>query len=529
MSSKLILILVAAGLGWILAGEPTNIRELRTGIDKLMGRNGSIGTVGVNGLPSLNFDHHHHHHDHGGGGMGGMGMMGPGMMGGMGGQPPGTDPNTQSQLQQMQQQLQQTQQQAQMQQQQQQFQDQLAQQSSQAQMQQMQQQMQQSQQQASQQAAAAAAAGAAGAAGATAQPPATSAATTTTQPTTPGTAAQTAQAAQQQMLPSATAPGVIPQTPGTDPTQAGMAQQQNPYITQAQMQGQYGMPSQQSPYGMPQSPYGMPQSPYGAPMPVYGGTLGVPVGYGQPLGGTPMQNMFASSPNVLGGYQNINVRGGYGGISNVNHPVSYTNNHNQSHGQTNFRSHLGIVDGDQEPHERKPFFNDEHEVINMDLGPIYPGLDGIKVVDLVMSCPSQNIDEVFPRGLNKYDYGGFEEDIHVYITRILSHMEGFNPQEKVGILRDVLQTYAQSHPYNSQFYPNMFQANPMARLPHKGTNIRSGLPLANEGMVYQTQGGYMLPDKYAALQFTATNSMPPMIHHRKGNPANQKTLFFNGV
>lgn len=523
--------LAALGIGWILAGEPTSIDELRNGIDRLMGRHGGGGTGGYGygpggvplipgGLPSLNFDHPHHH-DHGGG------MM-PGMMGGPGGG--GSDPNTQSQLQQMQQQMMQQQQQSQMQQQQQQFQDQLAQQNQQAQMSQMQQQLQQAQQAA---AAAAAGGGAAAQTAATQQQP-------LQQPQQPASNVPPSQ----QMTPSATAPGIVPQTQdqsmlgmaaGMDPSQMQMQQQmqqmQNPYAQQSpyggMMGGMMGM-------GMPgQSPYA--PSPYAPAMGTIGGGVGVPVGYGQPLFGTPMQNMFASSPNVLGNYQNVNVRP-YGSVTNVSHPITGMTTYNRYGGGGSsgswgghYRSHLGIVDGDQEPHHRKPFFNHEHEVINMDLGNIYPGLDGVKVIDLIMSSPSKNADEIFPRGLNKYDYGGFEQDIHVYITRILEHMEGFNPQEKVGILKDVLQTYAQAHPFDAKFYPaDPFTMNPLSHIPSKGAIIRSGLPLANEGMVYKTDGGYMLPDKYAALQMPNTNSMPPMIHHRRGSPANKKTLFFNG-
>lgn len=497
-----IIVLIGAGLiGWFLAGEPTNIKELKHGIGHLMGS----------------------HDDDRGGGFGDMGIGGAGMMpyGGMippmtgtptGGQPPGSDPQVQA----LQQQMQQQQQQAQMQQMQQQFTDQMSQQQAQAQQAQLQQQIQQMQAAQQQQAAAAAggmgsaaAAGAAGAPNAGATSPITSPATAT-----PSTAD-----AAQQMLPSATPPGIVPGTQnqyGQPPSTPGSPYDPNSYAGS----GGYGAAAGGMLGGMPALPGGPP--PFG-----YGGVYPPPTHmidnlfaghFAPPLGPINIEAPLRAIPNS--GY--------FHGLS----PYAAFNKSYSVARQMGARAHLGIVDEEHsQRHERpRPFFHGYHDLMMIELGHIIPGLDGVTLGDLIASTDSGTGNEIFPNGIDKMNMDTFMNDITRYIHRILRNMTGKSPDDKMRILRELILAAAETKGISAlnPIPPNVVTyQNTLSSVPRR--NIPDIIPVPN-GPRYRNHEGFHIPDKYAALQFKGGNSMPPMIRRGRGGFGggdDGHSLFFN--
>jgi hypothetical protein len=484
-----IIVLIGAGIvGWFLAGEPTNVKDLKKGLAHLLGAGiGGGGGADPYGLP----------------GPPGYGPPGgPGFGGGGAGGPPSSD------VSQLQQQLQQQQAQSQMQQMQQQFTDQMQQQATAAQMQQMQQQLQAAQQ--------AAAAGGMGGAGASGTPMGVG--TTPPNPlSTPGTAtpaaadAATTAAQQQMMLPSATAPGIVPGMQQQDPSQ-----QEFPQLNQSPMPSNYpyqpypGM----SPGQYPSNPYTangmaplqMPGSAFGIP------GLGLPGGYPAPPPINPIDVMFASHfappPGPIA----------------VQPPLRAIPNRGWRPPHHGF---LGIVDKDTVDHRRpSPFFQGYTDLMLIDLGTIVPGLAGVTVGDLIAFTDSGTGDEIFPIGIDRFDYNTFIEDIIKYVRRVVRNLAGHTPQEKMLLLREIILEASHSRgitafnpvPPNVITYQNVLATVPRhLRGPSIGHHPR--------GPHHVGHGGFVTPSKYASLQFKGSNSMPPMI---RSQPDQQhKSLFFN--
>jgi hypothetical protein len=480
-----IIVLIGAGLiGWFLAGEPTNIKELKSGIGHLFGGGGGGGDMM---------------------GAAGGGMMPYGPMGGM--MPPVGGNSSDPQVQALQQQMQQQAQQSQMEKMQQQFTDQMSQQQAQAQQAQLQQQIQQMQMQQQQQAAAAAG-GMGSAAAATGAPQSPLNA--------PATATPSAADAAQQMLPSAIPPGIVP----------GMQQQQlstpgSPYDPNSYV-GQYGgagggypgMGSQLGPDGMP-----MPALPGGPPpwlTPGYGGG-----GYPYPPPTHMIDNLFAGhfAPPL--------------GPINIQGPLRAIPNHTVFHGEGGHGYHrgfLGIVDTHEKDrtHVRaRPFFNGYHDLMRIDLGPIIPGLEGIVLGDLIASTDSGTGNEIFPIGIDKFNRDTFMNDITRYIYRILRNMTGKSPDDKMRILRELILEASRAKgisaynpiPPDVVTYQNILSSVPRSRVPDI-------IPMPH-GPRYRNHDGYSIPDKYAALQFKGGNSMPPMLRRGHGGGDDGHSLFFN--
>jgi hypothetical protein len=506
--SNLIVILGAGIVGWFLAGEPTNVKDLKKGISKLMGATGASDGGG----------------GYGGGMYPGYPPGGPSNSSSSG--PPSTDPSVQA----LQQQMQQMTQQSQMEKQQQQFADQLSQQQQAAQMSQMQQQMQASQV-AQQQAAAAAAAGGLGGAGASSGQPMGMSTGATAPPGTVDPLSQTTGAlptssaeAAQQMLPSATAPGVVP---GQQPGQGQSPY--NPYggITSGvgNIPGSYpGLdPSAQfGGYGL--NPLGVTgnsaiQLPGGGGYPDGTGGFGGGFGFG---GLDPINQSFASGFDPVArpvGVQPPLAALPNSGVGNLH--SSFDNRHTRTH-----HGFLGIIDHDTIDHGRPtPFFSGYPELMRIDLGSIVPGLGGATVGDLIIFTDSGTGNEIFVSGIDRFDYGAFTADITRYVHRILRNMGARSPADRIRVLRELLievgtsrgLTFLNPVPPNVVTYQNVLSTVPRRHFPDTHPIHR--------GRGHPHRDGISLPDKFAVLQFKGSNSMPPMVHAVRGQKPG-KSLFF---
>jgi hypothetical protein len=513
-------------LGWFLAGEPTNLVELKKGIHDLIGGGGGgAGDITVSpGDDTITIDskggkhHHHHHHDDAA-----QPPFNPYMMGGMGptnmgeGGGGGKDGKQSDQLQQMQQQMQQQQQQAQQQQMQTQFTEQMSQQAAAAAQAQMQQQMQQMQQQQQAAAAAGAAGGlnpaAAAAAAAGAPPPVPGAPPAATAP--PASAADAAQQQLQQMLPAQ--PGAPPPTTAT-----------SPYGTSPYGVNPYGQP------GLTSSPYtgaypgAVPPPPMSTGYPGYPTPAGYP-GYGAPIGyGAPPPSLFASTISPPTGFINVQPRLSPVPNRNVTGPQPRTTSRGGGH-----RGFLGIVDHPLDgrhrysvpQHHHKtciPFFNSHEELLKIDLGGVFPGLDGIQLGDLIASTDSGTGNEIFPFGIDKCNPHKFQYEVSSYIHRILRNLVGHTANQKINMLRELILATSEASGLGPAQIPNQqTYQNVMANVPpHQqgGPGMATGVP-QGPAPTFKSSAGFVLPDMYAALQSRSSNSMIPMLKSHKHTTA----------
>lgn len=591
------LILGVAAVGWFLAGEPTNLIELRKGIDSF-----------VHGRKTTS-EHHHGGEEMGppGGpfypdippgpfGPGPYGSpfnpaMNPAAMGGMG-PTSKNDPNLQQDS--MNQQMQQFQNQMQNQQ----FQSQV-----QNQLQQMQQQQQMQQMMASGAGGGAGGGGGGGGldSGMNAMNQMMPQSNTGVPAGMPGSPTTAAEAALQQQL---------AQTQGLQPAQLQQLQQQQALIQQqqaqqAQFNGQQPgiFPGQQlggmtdpSMMAMQQQYGGMMQQPGMNQFGMSPGMTGMPMGMNQ-FGGMP-GGMGIGSPGMMNPYmtspgQSLALPGGpppwaTGGPPawavpspifphhDMGHHFGWTRGrfnphhfeghrfggeHHRDFGRNRgwrggFRAHLAtaisshdkgsstIEKEEYTPYIKShkhhkmclPYFKNVYDLHNIDIGGIYPGLDGIKLADLFAIS---DMNEIFPHGIDHCDPKKFEIDINNHCNKLIRNMAGRTPEHKVNALREIL--IARS-PYNHQlnatfpsssprpYSPDIshvlpldstYEHNMMSKLP---SQVDTDMPPI-DGPTMRSNAGFILPAKYAALQMKGTNSMPPMIDRRKIKNQNDSIYF----
>lgn len=479
MVSNLIVIIGAGIVGWFLAGEPTNFKDLKKGIGKLVGDTG-FGGPDYGGYPPY-------------------GMYPPPVGQQPNQPPPSSDPAVQA----LQQQMQAQQMQAQMDKQQQAFSEQLTSQQQAAQLAQLQQQMQ----------AQASSLGGGGASSGVPMGQNTGAAN----PLTSSATALPAQAdAAQQMLPSTTAPGIVP----------GMQQQPMP-----EGQGQ----SPYNPYGGITSGIGNVPGAYPGldPSSVYGGYGVNPSAYTGMSAATDPTGIAAAGGFGFGGLSPVNqmFAGHYDPMARpvgIQPPLAAVPNFGPNIRPPGRIHHgfLGIIDHDTIEHGRPtPFFSGYPELMRIDLGSIFPGLGGATVGDLIVFTDSGTGNEIFINGIDRFDHGAFVADIVRYINRITRNMAGYSPADRIEILRELLIEAGRTRglsffnpiPPNVVTYQNVLSTVPRRHFPdmhpiHRGT---------------RRDGRITLPDKYAVLQGKGSNSMPPMVNPgTEAVPKKGKSMFF---
>lgn len=614
------LLVGVAAIGWFLAGEPTNLIELRKGIDSFVhgkqikeghggrGHHGEFGPPGMGGGPPGMGGHGPFYPDMPPGptGMGPYGgPMNPFAPGGMG--PTGrNDPNLQQDS--MNQQMQN-------------FQNQIQNQQFQSQVQNQLQQMQQQQQMQQMMASGAGGGGGTGGGGGgggldsginamNQMMPQSNTAVNPMAPGgalgQPGAATSPAEAALIQQL---------GQTQGLQPAQLQQLQQQQAMIQaqqaqQAQFNAQQpGMFPQQQQYGMSPGMTGQMSDPSMLAMQqngMMGGGMGMmgqqPGMMSGMMGSMPQFGMGQGSPGMMNPYmtspgQSMAMPGGpppfasggppawainspifphphfdrghhYGHFNRMFHPHFGGHERFERHegrrggwgGRRGgfFRSHLATAisshdkgassvekDSDsytpfitKHKHHKfcLPYFKNAYDLANIDVGGIYPGLDGIKLADLFAIS---DMREIFPHGIDHCNPKKFEMDVNSHCNKLIRNMRGRTPEHKINALREIL--IARSpylHQQNAHFpssTPRPYSPDISSVLPLDSTydqNIMSKLPSQVDtdmppilGPTMRSNAGFILPAKYAALQMKGSNSMPPMIDKRKIKNTNDSIYF----
>ena len=89
------------------------------------------------------------------------------------------------------------------------------------------------------------------------------------------------------------------------------------------------------------------------------------------------------------------------------------------------------------PHHGLPFFRSPSELISIDLGNIYVGFDGIRIGDLIR-IGGGNWHSMFPHGIDMYDQSSFTRDVKNFVNKLLKKIKGKSSKQRQSILKQII-------------------------------------------------------------------------------------------
>lgn len=216
-----------------------------------------------------------------------------------------------------------------------------------------------------------------------------------------------------------------------------------------------------------------------------------------------------------------------------------------------------------------PFIRSVPDLLGINVGGIHVGLDGIRIGDLIRIGGGWH--NIFPHGIDPYDQGRFKNDISSFINKMLRKIKGKNSKDRLKIFKSIISTGGGGA---SMHFPGLdIQTGPstgsqiniggggsgvgmdgllggmfggggasgllggiggmgagnMNMIPGVGSmgNIPNIPGMSNmfPGGLFQSNAGFVLPNKAAYMQYNGRNSLQPLLK-RKRSTGRDDSFFF---
>jgi hypothetical protein len=218
-----------------------------------------------------------------------------------------------------------------------------------------------------------------------------------------------------------------------------------------------------------------------------------------------------------------------------------------------------------------PFVRGIPDLLSINVGGIHVGLDGIRIGDLIRI--GRGWKNIFPHGIDPYDQGKFKNDIERFVNKMLRKIRGKTSKDRLKIFKQIAIASGNNSAISIPGLGGLLgsvsgnnsalsgpggmisvSGNNVATMPSSSSNIPTfesmfpnGVGVNNMNMgsmgslgnipnipgmggnmfpggLFQSNAGFVLPNKAAYLQYNGRNSIAPVL--KRKNAAKDDSFFF---